>query len=127
MKDKGDLEDIIDLEDLIFETEQKILNKEYYDDRVIKYKGKNIGVRIKPISQADFVNLTKNRKVMQSAEINTLFIKECVINKKNNEHFTVEQINKLFTGGLANLVALECAKVSGIDINPAQFEQLKKF
>ena len=42
--------EIIDLEDLIAQTEEKILNNEYYEDVVVEYKGTKIGVRIRPIS-----------------------------------------------------------------------------
>lgn len=117
----------IDLEDLIAETEQKILNNEYYEDVDIEYKGGIIHTRIRPISQARFVELSKNKKALQSAEFNTLLIHECVLNKYDNKPFTIEQINRLFTGGLASVMTLKCIEVSGIALNKNQLDILTNF
>ena len=116
-----------DLEDLIAETEQKILNNEYYEDTDVEYKGGVLHVRIRPISQARFVELTKNKRALETAEFNTLMIHECVLNKHNNEPFTIEQINKFFTGGLATALTLKCLEVSGISLDAKQFQKLKDF
>lgn len=117
----------IDLEDYIAETEQKILNNKYYEDVDIQYKGGIIHTRIRPISQARFVELSKNKRALQSAEFNTLLIHECVLNKYDNKPFTIEQINKLFTGGLANAMTLKCIEVSGITLNKSQLDNLTNF
>ena len=117
----------ISLEELIAQTEQKILNNEYYEDVTVEYKGKVIGVRIRPISQARFVDLSRNKRALESAEFNTLLIHECVLNKHDNKPFTIEQIDKLFTGGLATALSLKCIEVSGIALDSQQFEKLKNF
>ena len=117
----------MDLEELIAQTEQKILNNEYYEDCEIEYKNALIKVRIRPISQAKFVELSKNKKALQTAEFNTLLIHECVLNKYDNKPFTIEQINKLFTGGLATALTLKCIEVSGISIDNQQFNNLSNF
>lgn len=123
---KEDMKEL-DLEELISQTEQKILNNEYYEDCEITYKDALIKVRIRPISQAKFVELSKNKKALQTAEFNTLLIHECVLNKFDNQPFTIDQINRLFTGGLATALALKCIEVSGITIDNAQFEKLSNF
>lgn len=117
----------MDLEELIAQTEQKILNNEYYEDCEIEYKNALIKVRIRPISQAKFVELSKNKKALETAEFNTLLIHECVLNKYDNKPFTIEQINKLFTGGLATALTLKCIEVSGISIDNQQFNNLSNF
>ena len=117
----------VDLEDLIAQTEQKILNNEYYEDVTVPYKDYNIKVRIRPISQAKFIGLSKNKKALQSAEFNSLLLKECILNKYDNEPFTLDQINRLFTGGLATALTLKCIEVSGISLDAKQFETLKNF
>lgn len=117
----------IDLEDLIVETEQKILNNEYYEDVDVEYKGGIIHVRIRPISQAKFVEISKNKRALESAEFNTLLIHECVLNKHDNKPFTIEQINKLFTGGLATVLTLKCVEISGISLDNQQFDKLSNF
>lgn len=117
----------LDLEELITQTEQKILNNEYYEDCEIIYKDALIKVRIRPISQAKFVELSKNKKALQTAEFNTLLIHECVLNKYDNKPFTIDQINRLFTGGLATALTLKCIEVSGITLDNSQFERLSNF
>lgn len=122
-KDKKEL----DLEELISQTEQKILNNEYYEDVEVSYKDAIIKVRIRPISQAKFVELSRNKKALQTAEFNTLLIHECVLNKYDNKPFTLDQINRLFTGGLATALSMKCIEVSGISIDQSQFEKLSNF
>ncbi|AMK16325.1 hypothetical protein [Methanobrevibacter olleyae] len=116
----------MDLEDLIAETEQKILNNEYYEDVDVEYKDAILHVRIRPISQNHFVNISRNTKALETAEFHTLMIKECVINKHDNKPFTREQINKLFTGGLAFALSMKCIEVSGISLDDNQLAKLKK-
>ena len=117
----------MDLEDLIAQTEQKILNNEYYEDVSVPYKDYNINVRIRPISQAKFVKISKNKNAMKSAEFNSLLLKECILNKYDNKHFTLDQINRLFTGGLATVLTLKCMEVSGISLDSKQFNNRKNF
>ena len=69
----------INLEDLIAETEQKILNNEYYEDVDIEYKDAIVHIRIRPISQARFVQITKNQTKLKTAEFNTIMIREQAI------------------------------------------------
>ena len=117
----------IDLEDLIAQTEQKILNNEYWEDTDVIYKDLIVHVRIKPISQKRFVEITNNKRALETAEFNSLLIKECVLNKHDNKPFTLEQINKLFSGGLATAIALKCCEVSGIVFDSGQLAQLRDF
>lgn len=117
----------MDLEELISQTEQRILNNEYFEDVDIEYKNAIIHVRIRPISQAKFVELSKNKKALQTAEFNTLLIHECVLNKHDNKPFTIDQINKLFTGGLATILTLKCVEVSGIAIDNNQIKEMANF
>ena len=120
-------DEVLSLEELIAQTEEKILNNEYYEDVIVEYKGIKLGVRIRPISQVKFVELSKNKKALENAEFNTLLIKECVLNKNDNKPFTRDQIDKLFTGGLATVLAMKCIEVSGISLDANQFEKLKNF
>ena len=117
----------LDLEDLISQTEQKILNNEYWEDCEILYKDALIRVRIRPISQAKFVEISRNKRALQTAEFNTLLIHECVLNKHDNKPFTIEQINRLFTGGLATALTVKCLEISGITLDNKQFEDLSNF
>ena len=117
----------IDLEDLIKQTEDKITNNEYYEDVTVVYRNYNIHVRIRPISQARFTVISKNKNALENAEFNTLIIKECVLNKHDNKQFTREQIEKMFSGGLAAELAIACCKVSGINLTPRELSDLRDF
>ena len=117
----------LDLEELVAQTEQKILNNEYYEDCEVVYKDALIKVRIRPISQARFVDLSRNKRALETAEFNTLLIHECVLNKYDNKPFTIEQINRLFTGGLATALSLKCIEVSGIAVDSKQFNKRANF
>ena len=116
----------IDLEDLIAETEQKILNNEYFEDVDVEYRGGIIHVRIRPISQNKFAEISKNKRALESAEFNSLILHECVLNKHDNKPFTMKQINDLFTGGLATKLAYKCLDISGIDIDENGYNERKK-
>lgn len=117
----------LDLEELVAQTEQKILNNEYYEDCEVEYRDYLVKVRIRPISQAKFVEISKNKRALESAEFNSLLLKECIINKHDNKPFTLEQINKLFTGGLATVLTLKCIEVSGIALDPSQLNNMRNF
>ena len=121
----------INLEDLIQQTEDKITNNEYFEDVTVVYdtetKQYNVHLRIKPISQARFAALSKNKQALDNAEFNTLIIHECVLNKHDNKPFTLKQINELFSGGLAAEIAVKCCKVSGINLKPEELMKLQNF
>ena len=118
---------VIELEDLIRETEQKILNNEFYEDCEVPYKDAIIKVRIQPISQQEIVKISKNKMALQSAEFNSLILQKCIINKHDNKQFTLEQINKLFTGGLATVLVIKCLQVSGIETDKKKQDELINF
>ena len=117
----------IDLEDLIAKTEEKILNNSYFEDCSVVYKNMNVNLRIQPISQKKFVTLTKNAKALESADFHAEIIHECVLNKYNNEPFTMKQINEVFTGGLAMAIAFKCIEVSGIQLDMEQLGRTRNF
>ena len=117
----------ISLEELIQQTENKITNNEYFEYVTVVYKNYNVHVRIRPISQARFAELSKNKKALETAEFNSLIIRECVLNKHDNKPFTLKQINDLFSGGLAAEIAIKCCNVSGINLNPQELKKLQNF
>ena len=69
----------------------------------------------------------ENKNALKSAEFNSLLLKECVLNKYDNKPFTLDQINRLFTGGLATTLTMKCIEVSGISLDSNQFNNLKNF
>ncbi|MDO5827301.1 MAG: hypothetical protein Q4Q19_03465 [Methanobrevibacter sp.] len=114
----------MNLEDFIAETEQKILNNEYFEDVDIEYKNAILHVRIRPISQSRFVQISKNKTALDNAEFHTLIVKECVLNKHDNKPFTREQIDKFFDGGLVAILSFKCLQLSGIAISEEQLRSV---
>ena len=117
----------MELEELLAQTEQRITDNEYYEDLVVEYKDLLLNVRIRPITQAKFTQISKNQRVLQSAEFNTEIIHACVLNKHDNQPFTKDQINKLFTGGLASVLAIKCCEISGIVTDTVELKKLLDF
>ena len=117
----------ISLEELIQQTENKITNNEYFEDCIVVYKNYNVHLRIRPISQARFTVISKNKQALETAEFNTLIIHECVLNKHDNKPFPKEQINKFFSGGLAAEIAIKCCNVSGINLSAAEIKKMQDF
>ena len=121
----------IAIEDLLQQTEDKITNNEYFEDCTVVYKTDtkdyNVHIRVKPISQARFAALSKNKQSLDNAEFNALIIHECLLNKHDNKPFPLKTINELFSGGLAAEVALKCCKVSGINLNLDELKKLQSF
>lgn len=112
----------IDIEDLIRQTEEKILNETYYEDTYVIYKKARVNLRIQPISQQRFKKLTRNKEDLENAAVFTDIIHECVLNKHDNKTFSKKQVDELFTGGLALAVGMKCLEVSGIDKDQASFQ-----
>ena len=119
---------VIELEDLIRETEQKILNNEFYEDCEVPYRDAIVKVRIQPITQQELVKITnKYGNKNGGAEVNSQILQQCILNKHDNKRFTLEQINKLFTGGLAAKLTAKCLEVSGIPLNKKMYNDLINF
>lgn len=112
----------IELEELIAQTEKKIMDEIYYEDTYVIYKKAKVNLRIQPISQQRFKKITKNKDDLDNAAVFTDIIAECVLNKHNNKKFTKEQVDEIFTGGLALAVGLKCLEVSGINIDQNSFQ-----
>lgn len=127
MKNNDDKQ-VIDLEDLIAETEQKILNNEFYEDCEVPYRDAIVKVRIQPITQEELVMITKKTGNRQGdAGVNSQILQQCILNKHDNKRFTLEQINKLFTGGLAAKLTAKCLEVSGIPMDKKKYNELINF
>ena len=107
---------------------EKYVNKnERVKDVDVEYKGAILHVRIRPISQSRFVEISKNKTALDNAEFHTLMVKECVLNKHDNKPFTREQIDLFFDGGLVAILSIKCMQLSGINISEEQLQGLKKY
>lgn len=117
----------MNLKDLIVETEQKILDNEYFEDVDIEYKDIIVHARIRPISQKKFSQISRNKSALDNAEFHTLIVQEGVLNMEDNTPFTRKQIEEFFTAGLVTLLSLKCMEISGISLTEEQFKKLKNY
>ena len=95
--------------------DQENIKIEYYEDITFKFKDANVNVRIKPISLENFAKYNKYRSAPE--ELVYMIIQNCLINKQDNNQFTLEQVKQLFKFDLATALALKCLEVSNIPID----------
>lgn len=117
---------VLSLEELIAETEQKITNNKYEKDTFINYHGARLEFRMKIISQAAF---EKTSKIIKKADAssNRTILEKYLINKETSEPFTSEQIKKLFTGGLVGALAIKIMEESDFNLDEIKQRQLRNF
>ena len=70
--------------------DQENIKIEYYEDITFKFKDANVNVRIKPISLENFAKYNKYRSAPE--ELVYMIIQNCLINKQDNNQFTLEQV-----------------------------------
>ena len=95
--------------------DQENIKIEYYEDITFKFKDANVNVRMKPISLENFAKYNKYRSAPE--ELVYMIIQNCLINKQDNNQFTLEQVKQLFKFDLATALALKCLEVSNIPID----------
>lgn len=128
MVDEGIEQDnnVLSLEELIAETEQKITNNKYEKDTFIDYHGARLEFRMKVISQAAFERTNKLIK-KADASSNRKILEEYLINKETGKPFSSEQIKKLFTGGLVGALAIKIMEESDFNLDEIKQRQVRNF
>ena len=69
------------LEELLLETEQRILNNEFYKRFIITYEDEDYEVYVKPISQKRFMKLFTQYGQKDVMKMNETIIQECLVHK----------------------------------------------
>lgn len=67
------------LEDLLVETEQRILNNEFYKRFIITYEGEDYEFYVKPISQRTFMKLYTEFGQKDIMKMNDELIYQCLV------------------------------------------------
>lgn len=116
------------LEDLLAETEEKILNNEFKKEFTLTYDGEDYDFTLKPLSQSDFLTIyQKNNNNI--AALNEAIISKCLINKEGEPYpkKLVKVLIEKMPAGFAGDVTQKVYEISGIQTNPEDIEKAKSF
>lgn len=117
------------LEELLFETEQRILNKEFYKKFILTYEDEDYHFFVKPISQKRFVKLFTQYGQKDIMGMNERILRECIVHddgtpyKKESIDILLDEMPAGFSSDVAKCVY----DVSGLEVDKASSEALERF
>ena len=117
------------LEDLLLETEQRILDKKFYKRFIITYEGEDYDFYVKPISQRAFMQLYNRYGKKDVMKMNEEIVAECLVHEDGTP-YKKELIEILITkmpAGFSTDIAKYVYEVSGIETDKATSEEAKQF
>ena len=117
------------LEDLLVETEQRILNNEFYKRYIISYEDTDYSFYVKPISQRTFMKLYTQYGQKDIMKMNDELIYQCLV-KEYATSYSNDKIDILLDNIPAGVTTdiIKCIyEVSGIQTDKASSEQIERF
>ena len=117
------------LEDLLVETEQRILNNDFYKRFIITYEDEDYEFYVKPISQRTFMKLYTEFGQKDIMKMNDELIMRCLV-KKDGSNYKKELIDILLDSipaGVTTDIVKHIYEVSGIETDKASSEQIERF
>jgi len=117
------------LEDLLVETEQRILNNEFYKRYIISYEDTDYSFYVKPISQRTFMKLYAQYGQKDIMKMNDELIYQCLV-KEDGTSYPKDKIDILLDNIPAGVTTdiIKCIyEVSGIKTDNASSEQIERF
>lgn len=117
------------LEDLLVETEQRILNNDFYKRFIITYEGEDYEFYVKPISQRTFLKLYTEFGQKDIMKMNDELIYQCLV-KEDGTSYPRDKIDILLDNIPAGVTTdiIKCIyEVSGIQTDNASSEQIERF
>lgn len=117
------------LEDLLVETEQRILNNDFYKRFIITYEGEDYEFYVKPISQRTFMKLYTEFGQKDIMKMNDELIYRCLV-KEDGTSYPKNKIDILLDNIPAGVTTdiIKCIyEVSGIQTDKASSEQIERF
>ena len=116
------------LEELLLETEQKIMNNEFRKTFTLTYDGEDYDFILQPLSQSDFMEIyTKSQGDV--VELNEGIVKKCLINEDGEpypENLVKVLIDKM-PAGFTKDVTERVYELSGIETTQEDIEKAKSF
>lgn len=117
------------LEDLLVETEQRILNNEFYKKYIISYEDTDYSFYVKPISQRTFMKLYAQYGQKDIMKMNDELIYQCLV-KEDGTSYPKAKIDILLDNIPAGVTTdiIKCIyEVSGIQTDKVSSEQIERF
>ena len=117
------------LEDLLVETEQRILNNEFYKKYIISYEDTDYSFYVKPISQRTFMKLYTQYGQNDIMNLNGELIYKCLV-KEDGTSYPKAKIDILLDNIPAGVTTdiIKCIyEVSGIQTDKVSSEQIERF
>ena len=117
------------LEDLLVETEQRILNNDFYKRFIISYEDTDYSFYVKPISQRTFMKLYAQYGQKDLMKMNDELIYQCLV-KEDGTSYPKDKIDILLDNIPAGVTTdiIKCIyEVSGIQTDKASSEQIERF
>ena len=117
------------LEDLLLETEQRILNNNFYKRYVITYDGEDYEFYVKPISQRSFMQLYTRYGKKDVMKMNEEIVAKCLV-KEDGTSYPEELIEILIDkmpAGFSTNIAKFVYEVSGIETDEESAEKAARF
>ena len=117
------------LEDLLVETEQRILNNEFYKKYIISYEDTDYSFYVKPISQRTFMKLYTQYGQKDIMKMNDELIYQCLV-KEDGASYPKAKIDILLDNIPAGVTTdiIKCIyEVSGIQTDKVSSEQIERF
>lgn len=117
------------LEDLLLETEQRILNNEFYKRYIITYDDEDYEFYIKPLNQGEFIKLYIKYGKSDILELCKRMVYMCIIHGDGTP-YKEELIDILFNimpAGVATEVLKSVYEMSGIETPDMPLDDLQRF
>ena len=116
------------LEELLLETEQRILNKDFYKKFIVTYEDEDYSFYVKPITQRSFMKLL-NKYGNDIAKINEKLVYKCLV-YADGTPYKKELIDILLDempAGFSTDISKCIYEVSGIETDKESQEMLERF
>lgn len=116
------------LEELLLETEQRILNNDFYKKYIVTYDGEDYAFYVKPISQNSFMKLL-NKHGNNIAKINEELIFKCLVYNDGTPYKKelIEILLDEMPAGFSTDITKCIYEVSGIETDKESQEMLERF
>lgn len=117
------------LEELLSETEQRILNNDFYKRFTITYEDEEYAFFAKPISQREFMQLYTRYGKKDPMILNEEIIAKCLVREDGSSYpeEKLEILFKVMPAGFSAEIAKCVYEVSGINTDDNNLEEAKQF
>ena len=116
------------LEELLLETEQRILNNDFYKKYIVTYEDEEYGFYVKPISQNSFIKLSI-KYANNIAKLNEELVYKCLVYNDGTPYKKelIEILLDEMPAGFSTDITKCIYEVSGIETDKESQEMLERF